>query len=50
MKLRLEKHGIKSEVMHLFYEDGTSKIIMQDEYGFDVERIADEIDKDKHEK
>lgn len=47
MKLKLSQKGVNAEVMHVFYEDGTSKIIMQDEYGFDVERIVDEVDKDR---
>ncbi len=45
MKLKLEQKGIKADVINLFYEDGTSKIIMQDEYGFDVEKIAKEFSK-----
>ena len=41
MKLKLEQKGIKAEVINLFYEDGTSKIIMQDEYGFDINKIEE---------
>jgi hypothetical protein len=47
MKLKLSQKGVNAEVMHLFYEDGTRKIIVQDEYGFDVERIVNEVDKDR---
>ncbi len=40
IKLKLSQKGVNAEVMHVFYENGKSKIIMQDEYGFDLEKIV----------
>lgn len=45
MKLKLSQKGVNAEVMHLFYEDGTRKIIVQDDYGFDADKIIKGVKK-----
>lgn len=46
MKLKLERRGVKAEIIHLFSDDGSTKIIMQDEYGFDTKKILNSLKKE----
>jgi hypothetical protein len=43
LDLKFEIGSYDGEKWFLFYEDGSTKIIMQDEYGFDVKKIVEDF-------